>query len=252
MPSRVNGWPLMIQFEIANATLFLIKLRPMDSSPGNSDNEHDQVHRCQQGDPAALVDLRETHHPILFNILRARGASLNETEELLADLWGDCVPTADEQASLLDKFSGKCPVQGWLATVATRRWIDLKRKQNRRGDNVQSENNHASIESFPVAVSPGREDVLVDLLCNSLRTAFAACPPADLLMLRLVYLHGLSQREIMRMWNWSESKVSRKLSQAMQRIEQDTLLNLKRKDPWLELTWQDFVDLCETHRIEFL
>ncbi len=224
----------------------------MDSSSGNSDDENHRVHRCLQGNPAALAELREAHHPSLVNILRARGASRDETEELLADLWGDCVPTNGEQPSLLDKFSGKCPVLGWLATVATRRWIDLKRKQTRRGENVPPENNHAAIETFPAAALPASEDVLVDLLRDSLQTAFAACPGADLLMLRLVYLHGLSQREIMRMWNWSESKVSRKLSQAMEHIGQDTLLNLKRRDPWLDLTWQDFVDLCETHRVGFL
>ena len=224
----------------------------MNSLPANSNHEPSEVHRCLQGDPAALADLREAHHPSLVNILHARGASLSETEELLADLWGDCVPTNGDRPSLLDKFSGKCPVQGWLATVATRRWIDLKRKQNRRGENARPEGDHVAIETFPATASPGREDVLVELLRDSLQAAFAACPPADLLMLRLVYLHGLSQREIMRMWNWSESKVSRQLSQAMQRIGQDTLRNLKRKDPWLDLTWQDFVDLCETHRVGFL
>lgn len=224
----------------------------MEFLPRNSDIEHDQVHRCREGDPAALATLREAHHSILFNILRARGASLNETEELLADLWGDCVPANGDRPSLLDKFSGKCPVQGWLATVATRRWIDLKRKQYRHGDNVRPDDDHASLETFSITALPGSEDVLVDLLRDSLLAAFAARPKADLLMLRLVYLHGLSQREIMRMWNWSESKVSRKLSQTMQRIEQDTIQNLKQRDSWLELTWQDFVDLCETHRIGFL
>jgi RNA polymerase sigma factor (sigma-70 family) len=227
----------------------------MDSSSGNPDGDHHRVHRCLQGDPAALAELREAHHPSLLNILRARGASWDETEELLADLWGDCVPANGERASLLDKFSGKCPVQGWLATVATRRWIDLKRKQSRRDGTAQPadpEDRTDPIQRLPAASLPERDDVLVDLLRDSLQAAFAACPPADLLMLRLVYLHGLSQREVLRMWNWSESRVSRKLSQAMQRIGQDTLRNLKQKDPWLDLTWQDFVDLCETHRIGFL
>jgi len=240
------------QFEIANARLPLIKLGLMNSAPGHLDGEHSRVHRCQQGDPDALADLREAHHCFLGNILRARGASVDETEELLADLWGDCVPANGEQPSLLDKYSGKCPVQGWLATVATRRWIDLKRKQTRRGETTRPEGGHTAMESLPAAATLDRDDVLVDLLRGSLQAAFATCPAADLLMLRLVYLHGLSQREIMRMWGWSESKVSRKLSQAMQQIEQDTLANMKRKDPWLDLAWQDFVDLCETEQIGFL
>ena len=71
-------------------------------------------------------------------------------------------------------------------------------------------------------------------------------------MLRLVYLHGISQREVCRMWGWNEAKVSRHLSAAMETIEAETLLRLRQKDPWLKLTWQDFVDLCETHQIGFL
>lgn len=227
----------------------------MSSTPGDLDQDRLQVHRCQLGDPAALAALRETHHSSLSAILRARGASVDETEELLADLWGDCVPTNDDNPSLLDKFSGKCSIQAWLATVATRRWIDLKRKQTRRGENslpTPDAEESNPLERLPAASSQHREDVLVELLRDSLHAGFAICPPVDLLMLRLVYLHGVSQRELMRMWGWSESKVSRQLSRAMEQIEQTTLANLKQKDPWLDLNWQDFVDLCETHRIGFL
>jgi len=217
--------------------------------------ERVQLHQCLQGDTAALADLREKHHASLGNILRARGASVSEAEELLADLWGDCVARNDDQPSLLEKFSGKCSLQGWLATVATRRWIDLKRKQTRRGENQLSSHEDGNTDQFerlPAAATTPADDVLVNLLRDSLQTAFASCPPADLLMLRLVYLHGLSQRELMRMWGWSESKVSRKLSAAMEHIETHTLEYLKQKDAWLDLTWQDFVDLCETHQIGFL
>ena len=227
----------------------------MNPAAQAQETERAQLHQCLQGDPTALAGLREKNHASLGNILRARGASATETEELLADFWGDCVPRNDEQPSLLEKFSGKCSLQGWLATVATRRWIDLKRKQTRRGEtHLPDSDNDASdpLERLPAATSATADDVLVNLLRDSLQAAFASCPPADLLMLRLVYLHGLSQRELMRMWNWSESKVSRKLTQAMTHIEEQTLQHLKQKDSWLDLTWQDFVDLCETHQIGFL
>src|SRR5262245_37888570 len=90
------------------------------------------VLQCREGDPQALASLREQHHASLANILRARGASPTEVEDLLADLWADCVPGQANRPSLLEKFSGKCTLQGWLATVATNRWFDLKRKQARR------------------------------------------------------------------------------------------------------------------------
>jgi hypothetical protein len=73
-----------------------------------------------------------------------------------------------------------------------------------------------------------------------------------MLMLRLVYLNTLTQREVGRMWGWHESKVSRCLTQAMTDIQATTLSEIKRRDPWLDLAWEDFVELCESHQIGFL
>ena len=215
------------------------------------------VQKCQKGDAAALTRVRDKYHSPLTAILRSRGASQTETDDLLADLWADCVPGDDDRPSLLEKFSGKCNLQAWLATVVTRRWIDLKRKLARRVDlnqpaSATDSSEEEAMERMPASTSPARENVLVELLRECLRAAFGLCPPESMVLLRLVYLHGLTQREIVRMLRWHESKVSRTLSQAMKQIEFDTLRHLKKRDPLLELTWQDFLDLCETEQVGFL
>jgi RNA polymerase sigma factor (sigma-70 family) len=154
---------------------------------------------------------------------------------------------------LLEKYNGKCSLIGWLATVVTRRWIDLKRRQTRRVEIAPPTDGSTSFfERVPAAGSAQQDDVLVGLLRDSLKVAFSLCPPQTLIMLRLVYVHGLTQREIMRMWGWTESKVSRALSSAMSDIETNTLRHLKQADAWLELTWEDFTELCETHQLGFL
>jgi len=204
-----------------------------------------------------LPRLRRECHTTLVNVLVARGATALEAEDLLADLWGDCVSRNDDRPSLLDKFSGKCPVQNWLATVATHRFVDLKRRQKHRGELLPTgrdsgESETDAFEQLPAA-SPNRsEGSLVDLLKNSLQSAFAKCAPEAMLMLRLVYLNTLTQREVGRMWGWHESKVSRCLTQAMTDIQTTTLSEIKRRDPWLDLAWEDFVELCESHQIGFL
>jgi RNA polymerase sigma factor (sigma-70 family) len=146
-------------------------------------------------------------------------------------------------------------LQGWLATVATRRWIDLKRKQARLvelGKTASDPMETDPLDRLPAAPFAESEDALVNLLRDSLQTAFALCPPEAMVLLRLRYVHGVSQREIVRMLGWHESKVSRMLTQAMQDIAAHALREIKRRDPWLELTWQDFLDLCETRQIGFL
>jgi len=227
----------------------------MSSGVGDPENDRRQVQVCLNGDSSALENLRAAHHSHLERILRARGATADEVEELLAGLWADCVPRETDSPTLLEKYSGRCPLQSWLATVATRRWIDLKRKQARRKEaDSRTEGDEAldPLDGLPAPSSAPQEDVVIGLLQESLEEAFAACGPADMLMLRLVHLHGLSQREVMRMWGWSESKVSRQLSRAMEGIRQRTLATIRQKDPLLDLTWEDFVSLCEAHRVGFL
>jgi len=69
-----------------------------------------------QDDPDLPGRLRTEYHPVLFGALISRGASPAEAEELLADLWGDCVGQGESRPSLLEKYSGKCPIRSWLAT----------------------------------------------------------------------------------------------------------------------------------------
>jgi RNA polymerase sigma factor (sigma-70 family) len=204
--------------------------------------------------PEALARLREQCHGTLLSILLARGASRTEAEDLLADLWADCVPGTDERPSLLEKFSGRCGLQTWLATVVTNRFIDLRRRQARRGETAPADAPEAEGDALDRLAAPAAavaEGPLTGLLHDCLREAFAHCTSEAMLQLRLVYLHGLTQREVARSLGWSEFKVSRCLSEAMKQIEADTLRSLKQRDPWLELTWQDFVDLCETQQIGF-
>src|ERR1041385_5460583 len=146
----------------------------MSSQTSQFGNEGLQVAKCRRGDVEALAQMRDQCHGSLLGILMARGADRTEAEDLLADLWADCVPGQDDRPSILEKFSGKCTLQGWLATVATNRWVDRKRKQSRYVDpgqdgSVQAEHEYvARLEAAAYA----SEDTLIALLRDSLKAAF--------------------------------------------------------------------------------
>jgi RNA polymerase sigma factor (sigma-70 family) len=108
------------------------------------------------------------------------------------------------------------------------------------------------LDTLPALDPTPKDEALASLLLESLRRAFRSSPPQSLLLLRLVYLHGLTQREVCHMLGWTEAKVSRTLSAAMHEIERATLRHLASRDPLLKLTWPDFVELCEVHQTGFL
>jgi RNA polymerase sigma factor (sigma-70 family) len=226
--------------------------------PEDSEQEHEErslVERCQDGDREALSELRERNNASLRNILIARGASGSEAEEILAEVWAKCVPGGEQHPSLLEKFNGNSRVQNWLARVATNRWLDGKRQDKFRGEPPVTADAGSRTEFFYRVPATPKEDVdstLVALLRDSLKAAFTACQPEALILLRLVYLHDVTQREVMRMVGWSESKVSRTLSQALGQLRTETLKQLKQREPMLTLTWQDFQDLCESDAGGFL
>jgi len=240
---------------IANSPDWLVTLVPMPADSEQEQEESSLVERCQDGDREALSELRERNNASLRNILIARGANSSEAEEILAEVWAKCVPGGEQHPSLLEKFNGNCKVQNWLARVATNRWLDAKRQEKFRGEPPVTADAGSRTEFFYRVPATPKEDVdstLVALLRDSLKAAFASCQPEALVLLRLVYLHDVTQREVMRMVGWSESKVSRTISQALDHIHTETLKQLKQREPMLTLTWQDFQDLCESDPGGFL
>lgn len=211
------------------------------------DSDQFNLEECLQGDTGALELLRDKYQRFLVSMLISKGASPSEAEDVVADLWGNCVGDAEGGSSLLSKYRGRSPVKNWLATIAIRRFYDFRRKNRTWLTTRHSDETESQMAPRATALpDPIRESALTCLLRDSLEKAFAACPPETILMLRLVYIHQLTQREVGRMWAWHESKVSRTLKGAMNDIEAVTLHQMKQFDPRIELSWQDFLDLCDT------
>lgn len=183
-------------------------------------------------------------------ILKRRGASATEARDLIGDLWADCFDTSGKSGSLLDRYTGKGPLEGFLTRTALNRLIDLKRRQRFQGSLPQQLSNESRQPADAFDSLPGdsgtaeNDDALVALLREALMKAFAQCDPEKLVILRLVNMHGLDQATVGHMWGWSQSKISRAISTLMDDIREHTIAEIRRQDPWLELKWEDFIDLC--------
>jgi RNA polymerase sigma factor (sigma-70 family) len=223
------------------------KAKDATKDRGISDRSPDLlfVKQVLDGNESAAGALRVRYSAQLKATLCKRGASSTEAEDLLADLWGDCFGSSGEP--LLLRYEGRCALSSWLITVATNRLIDYKRREALRRE-LPREKSAASQTSEPerggsfAAHQP--DNLLVGLLRQAVLNAFAAAPPEMLLMLKLVHIHEVTQREIGQMWGWHESKVSRALESACTKIRTTVLAELHRADAWLTLEWGDFVELA--------
>ena len=202
------------------------------------------------GDEAAASTIRcpETNAR-LEAVLRNRGASDTEAKDITADLWTDCFDNREGRRPLLEKFSGKGNLNAFLTRTALNRLIDYKRRQKFRGELPAGKDENRlgdAFDSLPGEdCSDNSEDRLVGLLRDAMLAAFSKIDPEKLVVLKLVKVHGLDQELAGKMWHWSQSKVSRNISAVMEEIRAATISELKRIDPWLELRWEDFVELCK-------
>lgn len=213
------------------------------------ENDVDLAKACLAGENSAAETLQTLYSQRLLGLLINRGATNTEASDLLADLWGECTVGKEDREALLAKYHGKCGLYTWLATVATHRLVDLKRRQRFQGtlpsihEGNDGSNDFDQLPARPIETS---ETALTALMRDALKKALLECPPQAYLLLQLVYIHGIMQREAARIFAWHESKVSRTLDQAMADIATRTLRNLRAVDPWLQVGWEDFIQLCQT------
>lgn len=88
---------------------------------------------------------------------------------------------------------------------------------------------------------------LLSLIAKALQTAIASLPAEDRVLVRLAYLHRVPQKSIASVWGWHESKISRTIHRALEKVRQTTMEELNRLDPHLELKWQDLLSFCQLH-----
>lgn len=221
----------------------------MSLAKSSYDDDIDLAKACLAGENEAATKLQLLYNQRLLGLLISRGATNTEASDLLGDLWGELSVGRVDREGLLHKYHGKCSLYTWLATVATHRLVDLKRRQRFQGNlpNVQDHADQGSdFDMLPARTADYSEWALTQLMRDALRKSLQECPPDAYLLLQLVYIHGVMQREAARMFGWHESKVSRTLDQAMADIASRTLRNLRTTDPWLEVNWEDFLQLCQS------
>jgi hypothetical protein len=66
----------------------------------------------------------------------------------------------------------------------------------------------------------------------------------DFVLVQLAHTYGVKGRELAKMFSYSEATISRTLETARKQIADSTLREVRVRDPWLVLRWEDFIELC--------
>jgi RNA polymerase sigma factor (sigma-70 family) len=207
----------------------------------------DLVEQMLGGCETAMELIRERHGKSLENYLRRSGATATDAEDMAQQVITDCLMGRPGKEALLRKYTGRSSLEAWLKTVALNAWIDRQRRASRTVslDASGGEEAFGWLGETDAPAQGDQQDIsLIRLMRSALKAAFEARPGWEVVMLQLHHLHGLSQRELAAIWGWHETKVSRALSNAMESIASDTLDAVKKADPWLELRWEDFLELA--------
>ena len=202
------------------------------------------VERCLENDADALAQLQQSYRGAVTAYLSSRGASSVEAQETVEMLWGDLLTPASTGRTPLSRYNGKCALLTYLNLVALSRLFGRKRVTGRYERRFPS----ADAVEFPepAGESASKDAPLIKLIRDAVEFAFQNCDAEDFVLVQLEYYDDLDRGDLARMFRCSESTIHRKLENARSAVRKCALDYIRERDPWLELRWEDFIDLCRT------
>ena len=201
----------------------------------------DLVDRAASGDIAAVREFQENYRPMLERVLMSRG-------DVIAECFG--AGKNGQTRPLIEKFEGRSSLSTWMIRITWNRWLDLKRRDRFRGELPTYDDDDAKGgDQFDRIAGENVDENILDsdlaeLMGRAIREAFDSLGPDTLLMMKLSYLHGISQANIAKMWQCDQTRVSRALTLAREQVAAITMQKIREADSSLRLEWEDFQKLC--------
>jgi len=207
---------------------------------------------CLEGKTLALAYLQEKYREPLLAFLQGSGALPHEAREIVTDLWSDCVAPQTGTTPKLARYNGACSLRTFLGTVSLNTLL-TRRRRERRWSDLMSEGVEGGETDVEMTAPEGQnggycsaEPPLLEIMRDAIQAAFMACPAEDFVLLQLAHADDLHVMELAKMFNRTKSTLCRDVQRAGEEIAQTTIRYIKATDPWLELKWEDFLDLCRS------
>jgi DNA-directed RNA polymerase specialized sigma24 family protein len=174
---------------------------------------------CDLGVPGSWETLSRRFLPRLKALLRRRGSSAREAEELTRELPGDLVapPASRRDRTTIGSFDGTGTLFFWMAGVVLRR--RAQRARSHAAAPPEAEGGapaYPPVASGPVELAEHAE--FVALFARDFERAWRALTSRETLALLYKYRDGLPQTVIARLLGIGEPRVSRLIAKALTRL----------------------------------
>ena len=218
------------------------------------------IARAALGGDSAAVNAVLEELPYSLAVLLSKCTDSDSEEkarEIIEDLPGDLLAGVNRDGKpvkLLEMYQGRASLRSWITVVALSRlkswWRGPGYRRREKGVEPQQDQGVSSAERGDRSNGEAHDssDVLA-LLADALSDSLRSLTPRESVCLRLVYLHGVEQQRLARMFGCHAATISRDLDQTKAAIKRRLLWNLKLLDPFLEITWNDCVRLCASESI---
>lgn len=220
--------------------------------------EEDEVF-CQRllaGEPEAGNIFEKEYRPVLIRVLIAKGASSGVAHDVVADFVAECFGAKNSslREPRLKAYSGKAALRSWLVRSVLNYWMDTVRRKKKQVDlpsKPGSYNESLDFDDLPAEPLHENDESLTELLRQAISKGFASLDPDQLLMIRLLYFHQIRQVELSRMWNTDQGQISKILTEIRAKIRENTLAEIKRIEPNLDVHWEDIYELAKIANHDF-
>ncbi len=214
--------------------------------------------RVRDGDQAAAESLAGLYAKTLADFLISK-CSEGQSRDRATNIATDVIAEATSQG-LLEKYSGKGSLEGWLKRICHFRlinyWNSAEVRKISNPSQWQTEDGGADIEPSAAfdEITPDSEDG--DAIAGMLRQAFVWAlgelrknHPETLVLLRFHWLYGVEQKRLGEAWDRSAARVSRLISDGLERLGQNVTGYLRSIDPLLQIEWNDCMRFCSRYNV---
>ena len=183
------------------------------------------VQLAKQGDDESAEILIRFLEPCVSKILNSRLRFSQDKDDVAQEIYVRIFKK-------LDQYSGTVPLQHWVSRIATNACCTHYRKAQsnkelRLGDLTEEEESYIEAASMR---TPNEDPMAGFAHSDFIQKLLETLRPEDQQVIRLVYLQGLSHREVGKLTGWSSSLSKVRAHRAMNRIK-NSLQNLLNREP---------------------